>query len=105
VVHAADLTGAEIERTLLAKVLAHPNIAVYESHFATDLVTEAVGHATWCLGCDSFERATGREVRFPRTGEHPDASHAAGNPRRAAPRRVIRYAPSRMTHDAWGTYA
>jgi L-aspartate oxidase len=64
VVHAADLTGAEIERTLLAKVKQHANIQLYESHLATDLVTEGVGAATWCLGADAFERSTGREVRF-----------------------------------------
>eukprot|EP00241_Pyramimonas_parkeae_P003946 CAMPEP_0114238424 /NCGR_PEP_ID=MMETSP0058-20121206/7917_1 /TAXON_ID=36894 /ORGANISM="Pyramimonas parkeae, CCMP726" /LENGTH=685 /DNA_ID=CAMNT_0001350533 /DNA_START=428 /DNA_END=2485 /DNA_ORIENTATION=+ len=64
IVHAADLTGAEIERTLLAKVRSHSNIFLYENHFATDLVTDQVERARHCLGCDAFDRNTGREVRF-----------------------------------------
>jgi len=40
IVHAADATGHEIERALLAKVRAHPNIHIYEYHFALELLTE-----------------------------------------------------------------
>lgn len=40
IVHADDLTGAEVERALLEKVLAHPNIELYENHFTIDLITE-----------------------------------------------------------------
>lgn len=40
IVHAADLTGKEIERALLAKVASHPNIKVYQNHVTIDLITE-----------------------------------------------------------------
>jgi L-aspartate oxidase len=38
VVHAADLTGREIERALLAACHAHRNISVFSDHIAIDLV-------------------------------------------------------------------
>lgn len=38
VVHAADLTGQEVERALLAVVRAHPNVRILEDHMAIDLL-------------------------------------------------------------------
>ena len=40
ILHAADLTGAEIMRALLAACAATPNIAILEQHAAIDLLTE-----------------------------------------------------------------
>ncbi|MBI3195229.1 MAG: FAD-binding protein, partial [Ignavibacteriae bacterium] len=40
IVHAHDFSGAEIERALLARISAHPNITVFEHHQAIDLITE-----------------------------------------------------------------
>jgi L-aspartate oxidase len=40
IVHAADLTGKEVERALLEKVAEHPNITIYENHISIDLITE-----------------------------------------------------------------
>ena len=63
VVHAADATGAEIERALVASVRSHPRITVFERHLATDLVTEPyLGGA--CLGADTLDRDSGAPVRF-----------------------------------------
>lgn len=39
IVHAADMTGREIERALLKAVVNNPNIFVFEHHFAIDLLT------------------------------------------------------------------
>lgn len=43
IVHAADVTGREIERALLARAAAHPNIVMHEHHAAVDLVFDEVG--------------------------------------------------------------
>jgi len=39
ILHHKDNTGAEIQRALSGKVRAHPNIDLYENHFAVDLIT------------------------------------------------------------------
>lgn len=39
IVHAADMTGREIERALLEAVRSDPNIFVFDHHFAIDLLT------------------------------------------------------------------
>ncbi len=40
ILHAADLTGAEVHRLLLERAEAHPNIKIWENHLAIDLITE-----------------------------------------------------------------
>lgn len=39
VIHVADATGASVQETLTRKVRATPNITVFESHIAIDLIT------------------------------------------------------------------
>ncbi len=39
IIHAHDMTGAEVERIMMEKVLAHPNIQVFEHHMGVDLIT------------------------------------------------------------------
>ncbi len=40
IVHATDATGREVERALLSKTRSHPNIDIFEYHFALELITE-----------------------------------------------------------------
>lgn len=40
ILHATDMTGAEIQRALVEKAKKHPNIFFYENHLAIDLITE-----------------------------------------------------------------
>jgi len=42
IVHAADMTGREIERALLEAVEKNPNIFLFQHHFAIDLLTSQV---------------------------------------------------------------
>jgi L-aspartate oxidase len=39
VIHAQDMTGAEVERILTEKAMAHPNIRVFENHMGVNLIT------------------------------------------------------------------
>ncbi|BDC97972.1 L-aspartate oxidase [Persicobacter psychrovividus] len=40
ILHCADLTGAEVERALLERAEAHPNITIFDHHMGVDLITE-----------------------------------------------------------------
>ncbi len=40
IVHAADTTGREVERALLSSVADHPNVQIFEHHFALELLTD-----------------------------------------------------------------
>jgi len=73
VIHAQDMTGAEVERILVEKVLAHPNIQVYENHMGVNLITlerlvrqgRVVNEAErTCLGAYVFNKATGQVDSF-----------------------------------------
>jgi L-aspartate oxidase len=72
IVHAADLTGREIERALLAAVASHPSITVFENHFAVDLITqhhagraeEAAGRPLTCWGAYALDIHAGRVDTF-----------------------------------------
>ncbi|CAN7035193.1 unnamed protein product [Brassica oleracea var. botrytis] len=65
IVHAADMTGREIERALLEAVLHDPNISVFKHHFAIDLLTsQQDGLDTVCHGVDTLNIKTNEVVRF-----------------------------------------
>lgn len=56
IVHAADLTGAEIERALLAAAREHPNIQFFEHHLATELVVDEHDGVRHCFGADVLDQ-------------------------------------------------
>ena len=61
VAHAADMTGREVERALLAAIAASPRIRVLEGHTAVDLITLAkFGGPEVCAGAYVLEDASGR---------------------------------------------
>ena len=64
IVHAADVTGREIERALVAAARQHPNISFFEHHLAQDLLYDEVNGARHCLGADVLDQATNSMMRF-----------------------------------------
>ncbi|MFV1978616.1 MAG: L-aspartate oxidase, partial [Myxococcota bacterium] len=67
ILHHRDTTGREIERALIARVRAHPNITLFETHCAVDLLTaERVGLAgdDRALGAYVLDTEIGRVHRF-----------------------------------------
>jgi L-aspartate oxidase len=63
ILHNRDITGQEIEESLLARALAHPNIRLFEDHSAIDLLT---AHKA---GRTEGNRALGAYVLDASTGE------------------------------------
>ena len=62
VLHAQDITGREVERTLLQAATAHPNIHFFKHHYAVDLITShKLGEKDQkrCYGAYVLEKATG----------------------------------------------
>ncbi len=47
IVHSKDLTGREVERSLLAQIHAHPNITIYEHHVGAELVVDQEPKRCW----------------------------------------------------------
>jgi L-aspartate oxidase len=62
VLHFQDLTGSEIERTLVAEISSHPSITVLENHMAVDfLTTGRLGYAMQdcCVGVYVLDEESG----------------------------------------------
>jgi len=62
ILHRRDATGKEIERSLLARVRAHPRIHLFEDHCAIDLITATKAGRTGtnrALGAYVLEASTG----------------------------------------------
>jgi L-aspartate oxidase len=61
ILHAADATGSAVESTLVGRVLAAPNITVFEQHVAVDLIIrEKIGlPGAGCIGAHVLDRGTG----------------------------------------------
>ncbi len=63
VLHHLDITGQEIEQSLIARARAHPNITIFENHCAIDLLTSHKAGRT------EGDRALGAYVLDSRSGE------------------------------------
>ncbi|MSP26060.1 MAG: FAD-dependent oxidoreductase, partial [Myxococcales bacterium] len=64
IVHVADATGAEVERALLARCAAHPNIRILEHHTAIDLIMlPTFGGPDRCVGVHALDEATSTQER------------------------------------------
>jgi L-aspartate oxidase len=66
IVHAADLTGREIERALVAALAEHPRVKVFEDHLAVDLLTglDPQTQARHCAGAIALDRRNSKLVQF-----------------------------------------
>ena len=64
IVHAADLTGREIERALVAKVKANFDVHLFEHDHAIDLISERVGDRIVCRGAHVLDSETGDVMTF-----------------------------------------
>jgi L-aspartate oxidase len=61
IVHVGDMTGREVERTLLEAVAAQPRVRVLEEHMAVDLITLAkYGGPEICAGAYVLDVAAGK---------------------------------------------
>ncbi|MGD9212371.1 MAG: L-aspartate oxidase, partial [Desulfobacteraceae bacterium] len=65
IVHALDMTGREVEKTLLNRIKNHPNVKLFENHVAIDLITcftrikrglITTTHEDYCCGAYVLER-------------------------------------------------
>ncbi len=82
VLHAGDLTGQVIERALLHSVRNHPNIKVFEHHFAIDLLTtrklnREPNQPNRCLGVYALD-VKGKQVKTFTAGVTILATGGAG---------------------------
>jgi L-aspartate oxidase len=69
VIHAQDMTGAEVERILSEQVLAHPNIRVFEHHMGVDLMTRQRLVRRGAVVANAEESCLGAYVLNTMTGE------------------------------------
>jgi L-aspartate oxidase len=65
IVHAADATGREVERALLDRVAAHPNIRVEQHHTAVDLIMlSRFGGPDVCAGAYVLDEAASKITTY-----------------------------------------
>jgi L-aspartate oxidase len=69
IIHAHDMTGAEVERILAEKVLAHPNIQVFENHMGVDLITRQKLVRRGAVVANAEESCLGAYVLNTETGQ------------------------------------
>ena len=64
VIHVADATGSAVQATLTRKVRANPNIVVFESHIAIDLIngSKLEGRENRCFGAYVLDSRNGEVI-------------------------------------------
>ena len=66
IVHAADATGREVQKTLAQKIREHKNITILENHIAVDLITskkvDKNSKLNNCLGAYILDNKTGHVI-------------------------------------------
>lgn len=83
IVHAADATGAEIERALVAAARAAPSISFFEHHLAVDLLSEWGINMRWWLWEEGLGGQLGKQqarlAGVPSAPHHPRSPHPPPN--------------------------
>jgi L-aspartate oxidase len=64
IVHTADYTGWECERTLLEAVRKQPSVEILEHYFACELLVRRLGGHRVCVGVLALDEGTGNYVAF-----------------------------------------
>ena len=66
IVHAADATGAAVQKTLIEKVRAHAGITLFEQHMLVNLITDKADgkHPPQCLGAYVLDSDSGQVLTF-----------------------------------------
>lgn len=67
ILHAGDITGAELERVMIEAVRSMPNIKVFENHVAIDLVVSSrldLGEPNRCFGVYVLDVKSGNILTF-----------------------------------------
>lgn len=94
ILHHKDVTGAEIERALVARVRKNPNITILENHFAIDIITQhhlgmlvkRYYNSIECYGAYVLDTATGKvktilaKATLMATGGTGNVYHTTTNP-------------------------
>lgn len=65
IIHAKDLTGREVERTLISAVQRHRNIRIFEHHSAIELVVEDRPEGRSVLGASALDSRSGEVAVIP----------------------------------------
>ncbi|HEY9186012.1 MAG TPA: L-aspartate oxidase [Salegentibacter sp.] len=64
IVHHRDLTGLEMEKTLLKKVTVLPNIRIQDHYFVTDLLTKEEKKQIKCIGVKAIDKNINKLIQI-----------------------------------------
>jgi L-aspartate oxidase len=64
IVHAADLTGREVERALLHALRSSPNVELHEQQIAVELLDEGTGEDRRCVGAQVFDTVNRKIIYY-----------------------------------------